>query len=93
MVFSWSVLGDCRHCFSSSVSASSIWRYQVAFETEWGRPKLCLRQRHSTYSVDRWAALEAMGEELVDVERDGAERNAECVLHWCVVRRHCVSAA
>ena len=83
-----SALEARRRCFSSSVLASSIWQYQVAFETEWGCPKLCLRQRH-TYSIDCWAVLEAMGEELVDVERDRAERNAECVHMyytgvWCV---------
>ena len=75
---SQSTLEAHRRCFSSSVLASSIWRYHVAFETEWGRPKLCLRQRH-TYSGGCRAALEAMGEELVDVERDGEEGNAECV--------------
>ena len=47
------------------------------------------------YSVDCWAALEAMGEELVDVERDRAECNAECVHMyytgvWCVCCVHCV---
>ena len=58
------------------------------FRDGMGASEVCLRQRY-TYSVDRWAALEAMGEELVDVERDGEKRNAECV-HvyytgvWCV---------
>ena len=45
------------------------------------------------------AALEAMDEELVDMERDGEEGNAECVstyesvpvlVHWCVVHSDCV---
>ena len=89
----WSVgrsaLEARRCCFSSSVSASSIWRYHVAFETKWGRPKLCLRQRQ-TYSVGCRAALEAMGEEMVDGERDGEESNAECVPLQCVVCSHCV---
>jgi len=31
------------------------------------------------YSIDCWAALEAMGKELVDMERDGKEGNAEWV--------------
>jgi len=73
-----SALEARKCCFSSSVSASSIWQYQVAFETGWGRLKLCLRQRHM-YSVDCRVALEAMGEELVDVERDVEEGNAGCV--------------
>jgi len=71
-----SALEAHKCCFSSSVSASSIWRYQVAFETRWGHLKLCLQQRHM-YSIDCRAALKAMGEELVDVERDREEGNCQ----------------